>query len=790
MEHEERLKAALADRYQIEREIGSGGMATVYLAQDLRHDRKVAVKVLKPELAAVVGTDRFLAAIRTTATLSHPDILPLFDSGEADGFLFHVMPYVEGESLRQKLERDGQLSVEEAVRIASQRAGLLDILRRARNRCLIPPLWFLGKGLFVGLLCCLAPAALVGQSDDPLRVGLIRYKTDELVRESYTPFVEYIAEQLGTTAELTILPLLYDPGAEIDDAAMTAGDELAYKLVQGDFDLGIFKPFLYLKAREDFPELEVFATHLIEGDPTYLGAIFVRHDSGIETLNDLRGRTVVFTKETSTSGFRYPRGVLREYEIDIDEDLAAYSFSNDHAESVRMVLDGVVDGTAIDRSAFDELPAEDRELLRELEQYEVPYQAYVLSPTMDAERRDLIKPIMFNAHRTAENRARLFNNGLGIERWVVRADLDYNSLRRYLEIMRVKPSLRVTVETMPNAEAWLAQRGDLLDALRDDLVADLARTRRFLEVSEAGAGAEHAVTLILSMTDDRLTCRTEVDEQRIDDSFECTHMLERGLPRRTAQSVLAWLPMEDRLQYNGERWFLTLGRNDGIEPDNRFDVESSTGSVRVLDEGAVEEVTRLNTYFRDDSLFERGMTVTVTHVADLEPIQTASDSRVSRFLSNVDNRWGVAGLVLAFLSVAGGTYLGRRKRRIFSRMLKESNELVLNLLEGKSQVDKLLLEQGEKIARLLGTGKISENQFLILDHRLEEIRGLVKRLFTDRSLQVPGVEKGVQEIIRDGKITEREYRRLLDLVHGAERLERRRGTDRAEDRPAPHRPDN
>lgn len=633
-------------------------------------------------------------------------------------------------------------------------------------------LWTLGEGLFVVLLCCSAPATLAAQSDEPLRVGVIRYKTDDLVRETYTPFVEYIAEQLGTTAELTILPVESTRTDEIDDAAVPAGEELAFRLSRGEFDLGIFKPFPYLQAKLDHPELGVFATHLVEGTPTYTGAILVRRDSGIETLNDLRGRTVVFTKETSTSGFRYPRGVLRELEIDIEEDLAGYSFSNDHAESIRMVLDGAVDATAIDRSALDELPPEDMELLRELEQYELPYQAYVLSPAMEAERRDLIEPIMFDAHRTAVTRARLFNNGLGIERWVARADSDYNSLRRYLGIMRVKPSLRVRVDPMPSAQAWLAQRGDLLDALRDDLVAELARTRRFAEVGEDVAGAQHAVRLILSMTDDLLTCRTSMDGQRIADAFECTRMLQLGLGRRTAESVLAALSLKDRLQYNGERWFITLGLNDGVEPDNRFVVESSTGSVRVLNEGAVEEVTRLNTYLRDDSLFERGMTVTASYVADFEPVRTGSDSWVGRFMSNVDNRWGVAGLVLAFLSVSVGMYVGRRKRRVFIRMLKESNDLVLKLLEGKTQVHNLLLEQGEKLARLLGDGRISENQFLILDHRLEEIRGLVKRLFTGQTLQSPGVEAGVQEIIKDGKITEREYRRLLDLVHSAEQLKR------------------
>jgi Tol biopolymer transport system component len=114
----ERLNAALEGRYRIERELGEGGMATVYLAEDLKHDRKVAVKVLRPELAAVVGAERFLAEIRTTANLEDPHILPLYDSGEADSFLFYVMPYVEGDSLRDRIDREHQLPVDDAVAIA------------------------------------------------------------------------------------------------------------------------------------------------------------------------------------------------------------------------------------------------------------------------------------------------------------------------------------------------------------------------------------------------------------------------------------------------------------------------------------------------------------------------------------------------------------------------------------------------------------------------------------------------------------------------------------------------
>src|SRR6478752_2456443 len=103
-----RLQSALADRYRIEGEIGAGGMATVFLAHDLRHDRKVALKLLRPELSAVIGAERFLAEIKLTANLQHPHILPLFDSGEADAHLFYVMPFVEGESLRSRLNREKQ----------------------------------------------------------------------------------------------------------------------------------------------------------------------------------------------------------------------------------------------------------------------------------------------------------------------------------------------------------------------------------------------------------------------------------------------------------------------------------------------------------------------------------------------------------------------------------------------------------------------------------------------------------------------------------------------------------
>src|SRR5438093_12831033 len=125
-----RLTAALAGRYAIERELGAGGMAVVYLARDVKHDREVGLKVLRPELMAVLGAERFLNEIKVTANLQHPHILPLHDSGEADVLVFYVMPYIEGESLRDKLTREKQLDIAEAIEITKAIASALDYAHR------------------------------------------------------------------------------------------------------------------------------------------------------------------------------------------------------------------------------------------------------------------------------------------------------------------------------------------------------------------------------------------------------------------------------------------------------------------------------------------------------------------------------------------------------------------------------------------------------------------------------------------------------------------------------------
>ena len=171
----ERLEQALSDKYTIERELGRGGMATVYLAHDRKHDRAVALKVLHPELSSALGPDRFLREIKVAARLNHPHILPLHDSGEAGGFLYYVMPYVEGESLRTKLNRMGKLPLDEALHLARAIAGALDYAHRQRvvHRDIKPENIMLHEGEAMVMDFGIAKAVSVASGDTLTQTGMM-----------------------------------------------------------------------------------------------------------------------------------------------------------------------------------------------------------------------------------------------------------------------------------------------------------------------------------------------------------------------------------------------------------------------------------------------------------------------------------------------------------------------------------------------------------------------------------------------------------------------------------------
>ncbi len=238
-----RLKTALADRYAIEGELGSGGMATVYLAEDLKHHRKVAVKVLRPELAATLGPERFIREIQIAAGLTHPHILPLHDSGEADSFLYYVMPYIEGESLRDRLDREGKLSVEDGIRLTDQVASALSyaheqgVVHRdikpenillAGDQAIVADFGIAravqvaggekltGTGLAIGTPAYMSPEQALGQEDvdgrsDVYALGCVVYETVS----GHTPFE-------GSTPQALLAKHAVDtvPGLKASDPAI------------------------------------------------------------------------------------------------------------------------------------------------------------------------------------------------------------------------------------------------------------------------------------------------------------------------------------------------------------------------------------------------------------------------------------------------------------------------------------------------------------------------------------------------------------------------------------------
>ncbi len=249
----DRLTTALSDRYRIERELGAGGMATVYLAEDLKHDRRVAIKVLKPELAAVLGAERFIVEIKTTAALQHPHILPLFDSGTADGFLFYVMPFIDGETLRAKLDRETQLGVDEAVRITTQVADALDYAHRRGviHRDIKPEniLMHDGRPMVADFGIALAVSAAAGgrMTETGLSLGTPHYMSPEQAtadrditgRADIYSLASVLYEMLtgdpphtGSSAQQIIMKIITEPAAAVTKVRKNVPHNVAAALAQ------------------------------------------------------------------------------------------------------------------------------------------------------------------------------------------------------------------------------------------------------------------------------------------------------------------------------------------------------------------------------------------------------------------------------------------------------------------------------------------------------------------------------------------------------------------------------
>lgn len=546
---------------------------------------------------------------------------------------------------------------------------------------------------------------------DTLRVGIIKYKTEEKLLTTYVPMIDYIGTQMGIPTKLTI----------VDD------DKLGYELIQGTYHFGIFKPFPYLQSKVDFSELEVFASHLVNNNDYADGMILSKKESDIVHLSQLKDRKFLFIKPTSTSGYRYPKGVFKEYDIDIDQEFFNYDFSYDHSKAIDALVNNEVDGIAVSLGAFlkkSDLKREDFNILNE---YKVPHHAYVFSPSLDSLIQGNIKEIMFSAHKTPEGRT-LFNNPLGISRWQIKNDNYYNYLRRYLRIMRVKPAIDVELNLKESAKLYLSAKGDIIDVIKDNLYNELIYTQRFLKkISKVNTTNKVSVTLSM-IKENSFHYQIYLNGDRIAESDITEELLINQLPKILTASVLVHDNITTELLFNKEQSFITFGKNDGLNLTNytfiAIDKEDNEEELEVA------TMTDLNTSFSTSDL-PQGTQVLVKYITDehaVSEISILEQIDTGNFWK--DNFWDklglFAGILLAIVSGFIGWFFNKKKKLRFQNMLTQTNLLLKSYYEDKIKLDQKLDELKDTIATELEKGYISENQFLILKHKLDEVEQNVR----------------------------------------------------------------
>lgn len=603
-------------------------------------------------------------------------------------------------------------------------------------------------GIHLLLISCFC-LHVQAQASDTLRVGIIQYKSAELVMETYEPMMDYVAKQIGKVAKVEIVP----------------ERDLSFKLQAGDFDLGIFTIFPYLSTHMDFDNLEVFASHLIGGKDYYTGLILVNRDAEINSLKDLSNKYFAFVKPTSTSGYMVPKGIFREQNIEFDHSsFFDYSFSQSHAESVRLLRNRQVDGIAIDEKGLSALPGGELGNFDTLETYVIPYHAYVLNPSKSFEEKSEMMQVMFDAHKSPEGRE-IFINPLNITRWVPKNDDYYNDIRRYLRIVRVQPALRLQIEPNEGAARSLMAEGDVIPLLRDRIKSGIRKTRRFSLGDEEQQLNETSLVVKIYQIAGNYDCHVELDGEAILEEKMSLEQLRNRLPDLVAMKLLVSKPIETELITNGEDWFVAYGTNDGLNLED-YEIEIGEGEeMRTLSGKDILRMDTYNTYLASFRKFKKGDLAKIKYL----PRKVTSDFKIGgqegdSFWDNYDNRWGVIGLLVALVTVMLTTYFANIKKKRFRNMLNESNQLLLGYIEGKYKLDHKVLEQKDKSSKLLQKGHINENQFLILQKRLDEIHNIVQSLLLNTDRVPENIRFEVQEIIKDGIITETEYTRLMAIM--------------------------
>ncbi|MEO1051829.1 MAG: PhnD/SsuA/transferrin family substrate-binding protein [Bacteroidota bacterium] len=596
-----------------------------------------------------------------------------------------------------------------------------------------------GFSIMVLLFCLLSTLNSIAQ-DDIFRIGVIEYKSEEKVLETFGPIANYIGKKLGRQAQLEIVP----------------AEALGFRLSQGELDMGVFKPFPYLKAKVDFPKLQVFATHKVNNLESYTGLILVNEESGIKLLRDLKDKEFLFVKPQSTSGYSYPKGIFREHDIDIDSAFFNYDFSYDHNTSLEALRKKEVDGIAISTENFGSKDDINLSGVHILEEFEVPYHAYVLSPRLDSALKNDVKDIMFTAEKDPSGKV-VLNNSLHITGWVPKDDHYYNYLRRYLRIVRVKPAAKLVFEVQKSAREYFDSKGDMLNILEQNMRNALSNTHRFSKVGDIENISNYEeVKITLSKVDESTFHYASYFNDDFIEGFDLQEsQLREYLHLAVVNDVLSRSEITTRLLSNGEKWFVTYGTNDGLRKGAyQYTLKKESGEEVPL---KVKDITELNTTFKKNGDYHEDDKVTISYkLLDIE----SEGISVLRQLS-MDGFWQkdfwdklglIGGIVVAIISAVVGWFFNTRKKRRFKSILNQANYLMKEFLEDKYKLDLKLTEIKEQISQYLESGQITENQFLILNSKLDEVEKAMGKPVDEQDTGQS--MKDVKDIIKKNKIDE------------------------------------
>ena len=593
---------------------------------------------------------------------------------------------------------------------------------------------------------------MIGQNADipeEIHIGIIKYKTEEAVLGTYQPLFQFLADELKTTAKVELV----------------MEEDLGFLLDKGDYDIGIFPPFPYLKAKADFPDLEIFASHTIEGKNSYKGCIVVRKADPINNLADLKNQRFTFVKNTSTSGYKFPKGIFTERSFDAERGFFSdFDFSGSHEVSLQALLTNETDGIAIDEKALDDLSPSQRGKLKVLKTYDIPYHAYVFSPKLSPQQKRVVREMIWNAHRVPATRGLFSSNRLGIDKWHQQTDEAYNSMRRYLRIERVRPTLQITYTFSEKTRQALQNQDDLLQILERSITAALQKSGRFLSVGKVNPVANIRIVLELSITQGQYHAALKRGEEYIEEKNFTDKDLLEDLPVFVREELLKVLDIQTQLLYTGEKWFVPYGHGDGLNRED-YEFHLATDRNSVL---KIADMDILNTTFEEREGFREGIDIVIHYKGESGRSVFSSTSgnlgAEESFWDNRDNQWGVIGLLVAFLTIALGSYFSTRKKKRFKNLLYECNDLLKQYLEGSEQIDTLILNKKEKINQSLEKGIIREDQFLILMHRLNDIDYVISAYMEKQPALPANISQEINSMISDDIITESEYTRIVSLI--------------------------